>query len=73
MKKTAVESLSSVNVYKNIREHLVRTSVPDTKHFGTDPDPEFDLRTLRFRILTCFQNVAMERTSVLQIFDIHKK
>ncbi len=36
-------------------------SVQDPKHFGTDPDPEFEIRAVRirsrFRILTCFQNV----------------
>jgi hypothetical protein len=35
------------------------TSVPDPKYFGTDPDPELNIRALRFRFqnLTCFQNV----------------
>ncbi len=43
-----------------LREKLlsVLTSFLDPKHFGTDPDPEFNIRVIRFRILTCFQNVC---------------
>jgi hypothetical protein len=45
-----------------------KTSVPDSKHFGTEP--EFNIRVLRIRILTCFQNVW--RALVLKIFNMYK-
>ncbi len=52
--------------------YLHLTSVLDPKHFGTDPDPEFDIRALqiRFMILSFFQHVW--RALVLQISNEHK-
>jgi hypothetical protein len=39
------------------------SSVPDPKHYGTDADPEFEIRPLRIRILTRFQNVRRAHMS----------
>jgi hypothetical protein len=48
------------------------SSVPDPKHFGSDPDAEFDIRALwRFRICTGYQNVW--RALVSSKFLTYKK
>ncbi len=48
----------------------VLTSVTDPKHFGADPDPEFDIRAIRIGIFSFFQHAW--RKLVLLIFKYAK-
>jgi hypothetical protein len=47
---------------------VFNTVVADPKHFGTDPDPDFDIKA--FRILYLFKHVW--KACVLKIFNVHK-
>jgi hypothetical protein len=55
---------------KTAGQNILGTSVLDPKPFGTDPNPEFDIRTLQ--ILTCLFIECLESTCVLLILAYTK-
>jgi hypothetical protein len=59
-----------VGYYLRNKLRAAAGSVPDLKHFGTDPNPEFDIVVLLIRILSFF-SACLESTCKFSAYPKH--